>query len=243
LLGKSGKWLENMKCRGKIRDALRIEDWEAILVKQDLTRPEKCRSDSRGTAAGGPVPGGHPPSDQPGLTVRDLLEIVPKLGPKKAATLLKPLQIAMMEAQIDTPARQAAFLAQLAHETGGFKWFRELGPDTYFEKYEGREDLGNTEEGDGLRFKGRGFIQITGRANYTRAGKALGLDLVSNPTLAETPEVGARVAAWYWSSRNLNKYADRGDFITLTRRINGGLQGLRDRQTYYARAKKALGAK
>jgi predicted chitinase len=174
------------------------------------------------------------------LTAQQLCAIVPDLSPTKAAMLIECINQAMREAHISTPARQAAFLAQIAHETGGFRWFHELGADESFRKYEGREDLGNTEPGDGARYKGRGFIQVTGRANYTKAGEALGLDLVHEPQLAETPSVGARVAAYFWQSHGFNALADKGDFITITRRINGGLTGLEERQAYYERAKGVL---
>lgn len=175
------------------------------------------------------------------LTTQQLCVIVPDLSPAKAAALIESINQAMQEASINTPARQAAFLAQIAHETGGFQWFHELGADAYFKKYDGREDLGNTEPGDGARYKGRGFIQITGRTNYTKAGEALGLDLVHEPQLAETPSAAARVAAWFWRSHDLNGLADKEDFLTITRRINGGLTGIEDRQAYYERAKGALG--
>jgi predicted chitinase len=185
--------------------------------------------------------GAAPASDFIPLTVQLLCEIVPTLNSSSAARLIGAINQAMQAGNITTPGREAAFLAQIAHETGGFRWFRELGSEAYFQRYEGRTDLGNRQPGDGARFCGRGFIQITGRANYERAGNALGVDLVGQPRLAETPEVGARIAAWYWQSRDLNAGADRADFITITRRINGGLNGLVDREAYYARAKKVLG--
>jgi putative chitinase len=178
------------------------------------------------------------------LSVEQLGAIVPNLARAKAADLVAPLNAAMREGKITTAARQAAFLAQIAHETGGFQWFRELGPDSYFMRYDGRRDLGNTRPGDGLRYKGRGFIQITGRNNYQKAGEVLGLDLLNNPQQAETPEVGARIAVWYWESHGLNALADQATdeaFVTITRRINGGVNGLADRQTYYARAKQVFG--
>ena len=177
------------------------------------------------------------------LSVEQLCVIVPGLKKTKALGLAGPLNEAMPEGQINTAVRQAAFLAQIAHETGGFQWFRELGADSYFARYDGRRDLGNTQPGDGPRYKGRGFIQITGRNNYQKAGEALGLDLLDNPQQAETPEVGARIAVWYWGSRGLNTLADKATdeaFISITRRINGGLNGLADRRAYYARAKKAF---
>lgn len=181
-------------------------------------------------------------SDAACLTVEQLIDIVPTLSPAKAATLIDAINQAMQEGNITTPQREAAFLAQIAHETGGFRWFRELGSEAYFQRYDGRVDLGNIRPGDGSRFRGRGFIQITGRTNYEKAGAALGLDLLNHPELAETPEVAARIAAWFWQSRDLNTYADRGDFITITRRINGGLNGLADREAYYERAKSVLGS-
>jgi predicted chitinase len=108
--------------------------------------------------------------------------------------------------------------------------------------YEGRRDLGNTQPGDGRRYKGRGPIQITGRANYRAAGKALGLPLEQNPKLAENPEVGFRLAAWYWKSRGLNKYADgsQSGFDKITKRINGGYNGKADRDQFYRKALKEL---
>jgi len=149
------------------------------------------------------------------------------------------LNAAMDEAQINTPKRVAAFVAQLAHESGEFRYMQEIADG---KAYEGRKDLGNVVPGDGPRFKGRGPIQLTGRNNYAAAGKALGLDLISNPETVATHEVGFRVAAWFWASRNLNALADNGDFDGITRRINGGLNGKAQRDLYYARAKRVLKA-
>ncbi len=133
---------------------------------------------------------------------------------------------AMIEADITTKDRSRFFLAQVLHESGGLRWFEELADGR---AYEGRRDLGNTRPGDGPRFKGRGPIQLTGRNNYRRAGRDLGLPLESRPHLASRHDIGWRIAAWYWtkgSSRgNLNVLADRGDFIGTTRAINGGTNG------------------
>jgi putative chitinase len=128
-------------------------------------------------------------------------------------------------------------VAQLAHESGGFKFFEELASGA---DYEGRRDLGNVNPGDGVRFKGRGPIQLTGRANYRAAGQALGLDLERNPELAARPDVGFRVAAWYWQSRNISEAANAGDFNRVTKLVNGGYNGLADRERYYQRALSAL---
>jgi putative chitinase len=139
---------------------------------------------------------------------------------------------------IDTPLRLAHFLAQCAHETGGWRYLRELGGPTYLAKYDGRKDLGNTQPGDGARFRGRGVIQITGRANYTAMGKELGLDLLTHPELAEQADTAVRIACVFWAARKLNALADKDDVLAITKRINGGTNGLADRKAALARAKK-----
>ena len=158
------------------------------------------------------------------------------------ATLFAPfITAAMDEFSIDTPVRQAAFLAQTGHESGGLKWLSELwGPTPAQKGYEGRVDLGNLQVGDGFRYRGRGLLQVTGRANYRRTGNALGADLESFPDILSGPGMAARSAACFWHAHGLNTFADSGDFITLTRRINGGLNGLADRQRLWAAAKIAL---
>lgn len=145
-----------------------------------------------------------------------------------------PLTEAMIRGQIDTRLRICAFLAQIGHESGDLKYVREIwGPTAAQLGYEGRKDLGNTVKGDGSKFRGRGLIQITGRVNYTACGKALGLDLVSNPTLLEQPDNAAKSAAWFWEVKGLNALADADRFTDLTRRINGGINGLEDRKKRY----------
>jgi predicted chitinase len=171
------------------------------------------------------------------VTPQQLQAVVPSLSASKAAEVAPHVNRAMAEAGIDSPARKAAFIAQIAHESGGFDHNEEIASGR---DYEGRRDLGNTQPGDGERFKGRGYIQLTGRANYAAAGKALGLDLVGHPDLAARPENAARVAAWYWNSRGLNGLADRGDFDGITNRINGGFNGKADRDQYFGRAQRVL---
>lgn len=152
------------------------------------------------------------------------------------------VRAALNEFDIATPVRIAAFLAQVGHESAGFRHVRELwGPTEQQTRYEGRKDLGNTMPGDGFRFRGRGLIQITGRANYAEASKALRADLLKQPELLEQPMLAARSAAWFWSTRSLNAFADRGDFVGLTRRINGGITGLQDRERRWKIARAALG--
>jgi putative chitinase len=158
------------------------------------------------------------------------------LGKYAAALVAK-----MWERRISTPLQQAHFLAQVGHESGELRYAEEI---TSGRAYEGRRDLGNAQPGDGPRFKGRGLIQLTGRANYQQYGQAIGRDLVTNgqwTQVADDPNLAVDVACWYWETRRLNPYADQDDIITITRRINGGLNGLEDRQRLLARAKFFLG--
>lgn len=181
-----------------------------------------------------------PPGDvKGGVSMAQLKRIMPNLPDAKARQYLPYLNKAMVEAGITTPKRQAAFLAQLAHESGGLRYMEEIASGA---AYEGRRDLGNTQPGDGRRFKGRGPIQLTGRANYAAASKALGIDLVNNPQRAADPDVGFRIATWFWQTRGLNQLADAGRFSDITRRINGGYNGAADRNRYWEIAKNALGA-
>ncbi|KQM18373.1 glycoside hydrolase family 19 protein [Novosphingobium sp. Leaf2] len=139
---------------------------------------------------------------------------------------------------MDNALRLAHFLAQVSHESGGFRYMEEIwGPTAAQKGYEGRADLGNTQPGDGLRYKGRGPLQLTGRANYRDYGKRLGLDLEGNPALAATPAVGLLIALEYWRSRNLNALADKDDVVGITKRINGGTNGLNDRKARLAQIK------
>ncbi|KKI25229.1 chitinase [Pseudomonas syringae pv. persicae] len=174
------------------------------------------------------------------ITAQQLLQILPSAG-QKAGVFAPVLNTAMSKYQIVTPLRIAAFIAQVGHESGQLRYVREIwGPTPQQLGYEGRKDLGNTVAGDGSKYRGRGLIQITGRANYAECGEALGLDLIHHPELLEQPEHATMSAAWYWSSRGLNSLVDKGDFLQITRRINGGTNGLADRQALYDRALKVL---
>lgn len=171
------------------------------------------------------------------MTLEQLKQILPHAGHR--ADLFYPFLVsAMDEFEINTPARQAAFLAQIAHESGSFRYVKEIASGG---AYEGRTDLGNVEIGDGIRFKGRGLIQITGRRNYSDCAAALGVECVERPELLESPELACRSAGWFWHTRGLNALADQGDFVRITKRINGGTNGLMDRQEHYDRAKRVLG--
>ena len=174
------------------------------------------------------------------ITVQQLLLILPNAG-QVAGVYVPVLNTAMNRYQIVGAKRVAAFIAQIGHESGQLKYVKEIwGPTAAQTRYEGRADLGNTQPGDGSKYRGRGLIQITGRANYKACGEALGLDLVNQPELLEKPQHACMSAAWFWATKGLSTLADEGKFETITRRINGGLNGLADRQMLYARALKVL---
>ncbi|KAA6176191.1 glycoside hydrolase family 19 protein [Pseudomonas veronii] len=174
------------------------------------------------------------------ITEQQLLQILPNAG-RQAGVFVPALNTAMSRHGIVGTPRAAAFIAQVGHESGQLRFVREIwGPTAQQAGYEGRADLGNTVKGDGSKYRGRGLIQITGRANYAACGEALGLDLISKPELLEQPQYAAMSAAWFWSTRGLNTLADQGEFVKITRRINGGLNGLADRQALYDKALKVL---
>jgi putative chitinase len=160
----------------------------------------------------------------------------------RAQRFAEPLTAAMAEFEINTPSRQAAFLANIGHESGGLHWLVELwGPTISQQRYEGRRDLGNLQIGDGFKFRGRGLLQTTGRANYTALSNHLGVDYVADPERLANPVDAARSAGYFWQSNGLSKFADGGDFLTVVKRINGGYNGLSERQMLWAKAKEALG--
>lgn len=192
------------------------------------------------------------------MTEAQLVQVMPHVSQLRLATHAPFLLASMQEFDVSTPLRQAAFVAQLAHECGELRWLEEIwGPTEQQKKYERPEGapliggdprlwplwqkLGNLQPGDGHRYRGRGAFQLTGRANYARAGGELGVDLVGTPDLAATMELVFRIAGLYWRDHHLNALADSEDFVGITRAINGGVRGLADRETYYARARAALG--
>ncbi|QKQ69944.1 glycoside hydrolase family 19 protein [Acinetobacter sp. 10FS3-1] len=133
---------------------------------------------------------------------------------------------------LDNPLRFTHFLSQLAHESGNFRYMEEIASGA---AYEGRKDLGNTQPGDGKRFKGRGPIQLTGRANYRKYGQQLGIDFENNPEIVAIPSIGLMVACKFWSDNGLNSLADQDGVQMITRRINGGTNGLADRKAHLAK--------
>lgn len=171
----------------------------------------------------------------------DTFMVATGLSAAQAQEWYPHVRAACIEFSITAPVRLAAFLAQIGHESGGFVHTRELwGPTPAQNRYEGRKDLGNTQPGDGPKFRGRGLIQITGRDNYQKLKDALGVDVINNPALLEQRPLAARSAAWWWATNGCNEIADTGDFTRLTRRINGGTNGLNDRLDRWDRANEAL---
>lgn len=179
------------------------------------------------------------------------------------------LSVRLMESSVQSRLHLAHFLAQAAHECGGFSrfvenlnysapallktWPRHFPTREIARRYERKPEaianrayadrMGNGPEGsgDGWRFRGRGIFQLTGRDNYTAGGEALGLDLVANPELAAVPSNAVRLALWFWDSRKLSRLADRDDVRAVTKGINGGLIGLDDRKARLLSARRALG--
>jgi predicted chitinase len=168
---------------------------------------------------------------------------IPASGNARSVQVFGSTNEAMLESAlagygISDSTEFAAIMAQCSHESGGFKYVRELGNDAYFSKYDGRADLGNTQPGDGLKFKGRGFIQITGRDIYSKAGAYLGIDLIGNPALAEDSATAAKLVLFFFFEYKKTRTAtlNWGDCTAVTRLVNGGTNGLTDRQarfTYY----------
>jgi putative chitinase len=169
------------------------------------------------------------------LTYEILHAIAPQC--KVAMSLVDPLNKWLPQYGINTLLRLDHFLGQAAEESAGFATLVEYASGR---EYEGREDLGNTQEGDGVLFKGRGIFQLTGRANYAKMSQILGVDLVSNPDLAATPDIAVRVACEYWRTHGLAALADQDDLEGITRRINGGTNGIQDREIFTSRADKVL---
>jgi len=178
---------------------------------------------------------------------QQLLETIMPNARSQAGVFISALNTAMLRFSINTPKRAAAFLAQVGHESGQLHYVRELGSDQYLSKYDTgtlAARLGNTPalDGDGQKYRGRGLIQITGRDNYLQCSLGLFGDdrLVFVPQLLEQPQWAAESAAWFWEQNGLNELADRDQFNSITRRINGGLNGLQDRLQLWARARAVL---
>jgi putative chitinase len=185
------------------------------------------------------------------LTLEQLTKIIPHCGKARRAEFLAPLNNAMLEFEINTPLREAAFIAQVAHESGSFVYTKELANGS---AYDGRKDLGNTipeaisvAKANGMSagrfYKGHGLIQLTGYSNHKACGEALGLDLIHKPGLITVNPDCCRSAAWFWKEHGLNELADAGNFDKITRVINGGTNGQEERRAFYRTACLVLNAK
>ena len=168
-------------------------------------------------------------------------ELLKKIAPTAKDSIISDLEkyfdTYLPKYEVNTYLRICHFLAQCAHECDGFKTLEEYASGS---AYEGRKDLGNTQKGDGVRYKGRGIIQLTGRANYRTIGAKLGVDLENNPELAATGKISVQTALEYWKSRNLNTYADQDDLAMITKRVNGGDNGYDSRKEYLQKAKQLI---
>ncbi|WP_448120096.1 glycoside hydrolase family 19 protein [Pseudomonas veronii] len=198
------------------------------------------------------------------ITEQQLLQILPNAG-RQAGVFVPVLNTAMNRYGIVGTPRAAAFIAQVGHESGQLTRLVEnlnYSADGLMKTWPSRFDsvrataaarnpeqianivyagrMGNTAPGDGWKYRGRGLIQVTGKANYAVCGEALGLDLINQPELLEQSQYAAMSAAWFWSANGLNTLADAGDLTKITQRINGGTNGQDDRQALYDKALKVL---
>lgn len=181
------------------------------------------------------------------LTLEQLNAIFPA-GARAGRTqkFLDGINRTIQREKLNTVNRIAGYLSQIGVESEELLYTKELGGESYFNKYDIRfapkkaQELGNTSPGDGAKYKGRGLIQVTGKFNYAACGKALGLDLINHPELLELPEYAAESAGWYWGSRNINAAADADDIVKITKLVNGGTMHLDRRKAYYEKAKQVL---
>ncbi|PZO01083.1 MAG: chitinase [Hyphomicrobiales bacterium] len=178
------------------------------------------------------------PSPNPlAVTTERLQRLVPAGRPEIVAPIAESFDRLALRYDITTRLRLCHFLAQAAHESDGFRTLAEYGGPTYFRRYDGRRDLGNTMPGDGARYHGRGIFQLTGRFNYRRFGALIGIDLEADPDRAMEPAISLSIAFAYWREREINVAADSDDVARVTKLINGGRNGLADRTRLLAVAK------
>jgi putative chitinase len=172
------------------------------------------------------------------MTEEQLTKIAPHASEENIKIYTPLLNKWMPYYSINTKLRQAAFLAQILHETACFRYTEEIASGAAYDTGKLAIKLGNTpqKDGDGEKYKGRGFIMITGMTNYIAVSKGLGVDFVTHPELLEKPEYAVQSACWWWTIHGLNTLADKGDFMAITKKINGGYNGYLDRVMYYKRA-------
>lgn len=171
------------------------------------------------------------------LTVETLKKIYPSSISSNRLKYVDFLNTYMDQYEINTPIRRQMFLAQIGHESGQLRYCEEIASG---KAYEGRKDLGNINPGDGQKYKGRGLVQITGRNNYRTISRAFKIDFLQQPELLSNPEWAVISACWWWKEHKLNEIADTGDFKRVTKKINGGYNGLEDRLKLYELCKKYI---
>lgn len=171
------------------------------------------------------------------VTRERLLRLASSAAPGIVSGLAGRFDEMARDSGVTTRLRLCHFLAQAAHETDGFRTLEEYGGAAYFTRYDGRRDLGNSRAGDGARYRGRGIFQLTGRANYRRFGRLLGIDLEAEPERAKEIGTALAIAFAYWRERSIDAAADADDIAAVTRLINGGRNGLAERARYLAKAK------
>lgn len=224
---------------GSVRELVPIAHKHGFYWGGHFTRKDGMHFEVAVLIKSKPKSAGKPESTEELISKEDLKKIMPSATSANINKYHPHLNTTMQKYRINTPVRIAHFISQLAHETMSFRYSEEIASGA---AYEGRANLGNTQPGDGRRFKGRGLIQLTGRANYTDYKKASGIDVVSNPEIvSEDPHVCVDVAGWFWKKNNINTLADKDDVRAVTRRINGGYNGLADRTNYLKNAKQVLG--
>ena len=176
------------------------------------------------------------------ITADQLQSIIGKTPDRtRIERITDALNLTFEKYQINTPLRVCHFLAQVIHESGSFRYMEEIwGPTEAQRQYEGRINLGNNVPGDGYKFRGRGYIQLTGRANYKEACGEFGKDFLANPDLVAQYPYVALIAGWYWKRRNINFLADKDDVIAVTKAINGGTNGLYDREIWLTKVKSII---
>lgn len=203
------------------------------------------------------------------LTLDQLYKINNNLNKKECEYYLNALNKVLPEYEINSPLRIAHFLAQILHESGHLKYksenlnysaqsllkvfpkyFKDIVDANNYARqpvkianrvYANRMGNGNEASGEGWKFRGRGLLQLTGKSNYIECGKFCKLDLIQFPdSILGDPELNIKVACWYWSSRGLNQHADRNDITTITKKINGGLNGIEDRTKILSKAREIL---
>jgi len=172
------------------------------------------------------------------ITKENLIDLCNgKLSVSKLDLFYPLLSKYMEEYEINTKNREIDFISNLLVESGRFVYTKELASG---KAYEGRKDLGNTSKGNGVKYKGRGLIQITGKFNYEKLSKDFNVDLISKPELLETPDLAVRSACWFWVSKNLNSLADSDQFEKICIRINGGHNGYTERKWYHDELNKLI---